>query len=95
VPERIPVAAFRARPAGSAPLEIDQLYGGVPPLTAGFSEKNASKKAMLVLSRPEKMAASRTPGPTGNGEPETDVRIPVVGFREKLDALLLNPTETH
>ena len=34
VPEITPVPAVRVMPAGSAPLAIDQLYGGVPPVAA-------------------------------------------------------------
>jgi hypothetical protein len=38
VPEMTPVPAARLRPAGSAPLLIDQVYGGVPPLAASVAE---------------------------------------------------------
>src|SRR5215813_7135751 len=34
VPEITPVLAARVNPAGSVPLAIDQVYGGVPPLAA-------------------------------------------------------------
>ena len=34
VPVMAPVDAFRVRPVGRAPTEIDQVYGAVPPLAA-------------------------------------------------------------
>jgi hypothetical protein len=38
VPEITPVPAVSASPAGSAPLAIDHVYGGVPPLAARVAE---------------------------------------------------------
>ena len=38
VPEMTPVALVSDSPAGSEPLDIDQLYGGVPPLAARVAE---------------------------------------------------------
>src|SRR5450759_1626547 len=32
VPEIVPVTASSANPGGSAPAEIDQVYGGIPPV---------------------------------------------------------------
>ena len=38
VPEITPVSLLSDRPVGSEPLTIDQVYGGVPPLTANVVE---------------------------------------------------------
>src|SRR5262245_48531284 len=37
VPEITPVLALRASPAGSVPLTIDHVYGGVPPVAASVA----------------------------------------------------------
>jgi hypothetical protein len=38
VPEMVPVELSMVSPGGSDPLAIDQLYGGVPPVTATVAE---------------------------------------------------------
>ena len=38
VPEMTPVLAASVSPAGSAPLAIDHVYGGVPPVAASVVE---------------------------------------------------------
>src|SRR5262245_33456827 len=38
VPEITPVLAASVSPAGSAPLAIDHVYGGVPPVAASVAE---------------------------------------------------------
>ena len=38
VPEMTPVPLFRDKPEGSEPLDIDHVYGGVPPLAARVVE---------------------------------------------------------
>jgi hypothetical protein len=38
VPEIVPVVAFNDKPVGSAPAEIDQVSGVVPPVTVAVAE---------------------------------------------------------
>jgi hypothetical protein len=38
VPVILPVEAFRAKPPGSVPVEMDQVYGVIPPLATNVAE---------------------------------------------------------
>jgi hypothetical protein len=84
VPEMVPVAAARLRPAGSVPLVRDQVYGVVPPVALSelLNDRFAMPPAKLVVLIASGTAAvierARTAVVVWAGEPASLTVTPIL-----------------